>query len=123
MLKKIAKWTSNALLVIVIICTLSFILTGVITKKPSFFGFRPLIVMTDSMVPTLPVYSIQIGRPVDADDVRVGDIVMYKYCGCSFTHRVIEITEDGFILKGDNSEKPDPLVKPDQIKYRIMYSD
>ena len=52
----------------------------------------------------------------------MGDIVTYKNPDIPFTitHRIIQVTEDGFVLKGDNLEKADGVVKREWLRYRII---
>ena len=86
--------------------------------------YKPLVIMTDSMVPILPVGSIVIAERVsDPGSLAVGDIVTYKRPGVpvTITHRIIELTEDGVITKGDNLEKADDLILYEWIAYRIKW--
>lgn len=126
MIKKIGKRIVDIIILILLICVISLIFTGFKTGKPTVFGYRPYIVMTDSMVPTLPVHSFLIGVPVDAEDVQIGDIIVYSagennIISPSIIHRVIDITDEGFIFKGDHNEEADTPIKSDRIMYRIIY--
>ena len=91
------------------------------------FGYRILFIMSGSMEPVLHEKSIAIARVViDKDSVGVGEIVTYKSPEMTHTvtHRIVERTEDGFILRGDNNEAPDDLVvKPEWIRYRVVVTD
>ena len=91
------------------------------------FGYRILFIMSGSMEPVLHEKSIAIARVViDKDSVGVGEIVTYKSPEMTHTvtHRIVERTEDGFILQGDNNEAPDSLVvKPEWIRYRVVVTD
>ena len=105
----------------------SLIVTGIATDKPTIFGVRPMIVITDSMVPAIPIGSIIIGVPVETEEVQVGDIIAYrieeknKYFSPIIVHRVVGITEDGFIFQGDNNIEPDDnVVRKAQILFKII---
>ena len=91
------------------------------------FGYRILFIMSGSMEPVLHEKSIAIARVViDKDSVGVGEIVTYKSPEMTHTvtHRIVERTEDGFILWGDNNEAADGLVvKPEWIRYRVVVTD
>jgi signal peptidase len=44
------------------------------------------------------------------ESIDIGDIIVYVYDGQFIGHRVIGITDDGYILKGDNNANPDPIL-------------
>lgn len=55
---------------------------------------------------------------------EVGDIVIYN-SPRSYTiiHRVIEVRDEGYVVKGDNNGVPDPLVvRKDQIVGKALFS-
>ncbi|MBE0512628.1 signal peptidase I [Candidatus Bathyarchaeota archaeon] len=65
-------------------------------------------VFTGSMEPAIPVGSIVVIKPVDPETLRVGDVICFKLSQpTSITHRIINITNEGFITKGDVNEDPD----------------
>ena len=50
------------------------------------------------------------------EDLKVGDVIVYIHDGELIGHRIIKVTKDGFIVKGDNNPVPDPwVVKRNQI--------
>ncbi|RLI84741.1 signal peptidase I [Archaeoglobales archaeon] len=49
------------------------------------------------------------------EDLKVGDIIVYYYQGKFVGHRIIGITDEGYITKGDNNPQPDPVVKKSMI--------
>jgi len=60
------------------------------------------------MEPTVPVGSIVIIKPTDPNTLQKGEIICFKFSGpTSITHRIINITNEGFITKGDANEDPD----------------
>ncbi len=69
-------------------------------EVPSFGGYLPLIVLTDSMYPDIQSGDLIICHTEDAEDIEVGDVIAFfdpAGSGTSVvTHKVIEIvTEDG----------------------------
>lgn len=64
-------------------------------------------VVTDSMEPTLDPGDGFVAVPnVVADDPEEGDVVVYRaqtgeHAGSLVTHRVVDVTEQGYITKGD----------------------
>ena len=82
----------------------------------AIFGLRPVVVISGSMEPKLPVGSMVFYRTVPAAQVAVGDIVTVpRTDGATglITHRVTQATtKDGVTtlrLKGDANTTEDPL--------------
>ena len=70
-----------------------------------------LVVRTGSMEPTLPVGSVVVIKPVDPNKLQKDEIICFKLSEPqSITHRIIDITDDGFITKGDANNAPDNFV-------------
>jgi signal peptidase I len=87
-------------------------------------GFRPVVVYSGSMVPTLHVGTLALDRPVPASSVRVGDVITFSdpyVSGRLVTHRVIRIfhTTHGlaYRTKGDANVSRDPwtIRLPDRV--------
>jgi len=107
---------------------LSWIITWAAFGRPTIFGIRPFFVMTDSMEPTIRARSFILAVPVWSEDVREGDIIVYRrpasrFLAFSVVHRVIRIEDDGniFIFRGDHEKEEDTPVSADQIRYRVIY--
>jgi signal peptidase len=77
------------------------------------FGVRPALISGVSMLPLLRTGDIVITRDVSPSEVRVGDIVRFRYHEdrASIVHRVTEIREEEgrriFVTKGDNNNALD----------------
>jgi signal peptidase len=80
----------------------------------SLLGYSSYVIYSGSMEPTVKVGSLLLSRPVDVDDLRVGDVITYRAPGnhTTLTHRIVDMRqEDGewiFKTKGDASLGPDP---------------
>ena len=117
-----------ALAVLVLFLTVS-LLTRAVTGYATFFGYKPIYILTESMEPVIPAGSWVVGVPARGEEIAVGDVAAYrKENGTKLQpliiHRVVGITESGFIFQGDNNEQPDSqIVRADQIMYRIIYPD
>jgi signal peptidase len=74
-------------------------------------------VFTGSMEPAIPVGSVVVIKPVDPETLKIGDIICFKLSEpTSITHRIINITNEGFTTKGDANEDPDQwAVKKENI--------
>lgn len=112
LLFRVGKWLGTAIVVLV--------LSGVIVwfAGPRLLGWQPLVVLTGSMEPTLPLGSVAFTEPLPAQEVRVGDVVTFRHPDGGpdmVTHRVVEVLEGppvSFRTKGDANEILDTWVVP-----------
>lgn len=113
------------ILVPILISNLVLIIKGYANpgEIPGYGKTKPLIVLTDSMEPTIKSGDLILIREVDFDDVEEGDIISYfeseTQRTTTVTHRVIEIIYDDngnkleFITQGDanNIEDSDHVTR------------
>jgi signal peptidase I len=78
-------------------------------------GYRPVAVYSGSMAPTIAVGALALDRPIDAGQVKVGDVITFSdpyLRGRLVTHRVVQIlhTKEGraYHTKGDANPSRDP---------------
>jgi signal peptidase len=58
---------------------------------------------------------------VRADEVKVGDVIAYKYGREIIAHRVVNAALEGFVTKGDAMDRPDPwIVKREDVVGRVV---
>lgn len=89
-------------------------------EVPTFGGWCPLIVLTDSMLPEISSGDLIICQEIEAEDVKVRDVISFfdpAGSGTSVvTHRVIEIIEENgqlkFRTRGDNNNTEDTELVP-----------
>lgn len=78
---------------------------------PSFFGWKPFIVLSGSMETEIFAGDLAVVKEVDPEIIKENDIIAFKHGGIVTTHRVVRITEeDGvtkYITKGDNNNVED----------------
>lgn len=75
---------------------------------PILVGKKPLVVLSGSMEPTFKTGSVIYYEKVNPDTIKERDIITYKLdSGTLVTHRVIQITSEGFITKGDANNTAD----------------
>lgn len=106
--------------ILIVNCTL--IIKSVINKDevPTFGGMLPLIVLTDSMYPDIKSGDLIVCKTVDAEDVKLDDVISFfdpAGNGTSVvTHKVIEVINEGgklsFRTQGTNNNTPDDLPVP-----------
>ena len=90
-------------------------------EVPSFFGWKPFIVLSGSMETQISVGDLVIVKEVDTSILKKGDIIAFKENDIVITHRIDDIiTEDGmvkYITKGDNNNiRDEGTVLPEQVE-------
>ena len=89
-----------------------------------------MVVISNSMYPTLKINDIIVVKSVAIEDIREGDIIVFKSPinpKIPIVHRVVKIVEEPggvrmFITKGDNNPSPDPwTVTPEFIIGKVVY--
>ena len=90
-------------------------------EVPSFFGWKPFIVLSGSMETQISAGDIVVVKEIDTNELKKGDIIAFKDGNIVITHRIDEVTEiDGktqYITKGDNNNTQDiGYVLPEQVE-------
>lgn len=75
------------------------------------FQLKPAIVMSGSMEPSIHTGSFVLVDKKDTD-VEIGDVIAYKNQDMEVLHRVTQVTDEGYITKGDNNKNEDFYVIP-----------
>lgn len=102
MLIKIKNILISIIYVLVLVYLLIFI--------PSFWGHKPLVVISSSMEPTLKVGSLLYYHEQELDKFNKDDILVYYSKHHIISHRLVERVDGGFITKGDANPSNDSLV-------------
>lgn len=84
------------------------ILLYILICVPMIFGYTPLVVLSGSMEPELPVGSIVYYKSVSEEELQPGDIVVFQTDDQFVSHRIVEINDSGIVTKGDANENNDP---------------
>lgn len=100
-------WIVMALVAVALLCV---VFLGKQSDRPTFlFGKTMLWVETESMDPTIEAKSYISVRQTDGKNLKVGDIITFvcrdqtqPTYGKLITHRIHEVTADGYKTKGDN---------------------
>lgn len=74
---------------------------------PIFWGYKPLVVISGSMEPTLRVGGILYYKEYNNNSFKEGDILVYKTKKHIISHRIVKINKNGYITKGDNNKNND----------------
>lgn len=108
MIKKLKNYIFKILYVLILIYLIIFI--------PSFWGHKPLVVISGSMEPTLKVGGILYYEEININDFDKDDILVYQLNKHTISHRIVDITENGFLTKGDNNKSIDTYeVEKEQV--------
>lgn len=78
-----------------------FLILYLIIFIPVFWGYKPLVIISGSMEPKLRVGGILYYKEINKKEYQKNDIVVFKSNKYLISHRIVEITNDGFITKGD----------------------
>lgn len=120
----------KAISIIVILILLPILLMSIVilvdsythpNEVPSFFGWKPFIVLSGSMETQISAGDIVVVKEIDTNELKKGDIIAFKDGNIVITHRIDEVTEiDGktqYITKGDNNNTQDiGYVLPEQVE-------
>ncbi len=104
------------LLTILLIGSIGFLLFTTQGKNhpnqiPTYFGYKPLTVLTNSMEPAIKAGDMIFVRAKQASAVKKGDIITFKLSEKKLiTHRVVSVTNEGYLTKGDNNNVQDEWV-------------
>ncbi len=87
--------------------------------NPTVFGYSTAVVISGSMAPTINVEDMVIIKKFD--DYKVGDIISFTNGKSRVTHRIIEITPDGYITQGDaNNSKDIAPIPPQAVTGKVV---
>ncbi len=99
-MKKIIKTITIIIYILIFLYALIFI--------PLLFSYKPLVVQTNSMEPTLKVGEVIYIKTVNIKEIKENDIVTYSMSnGKLITHRVYKKTNEYLITKGDRNNTVD----------------
>lgn len=90
-------------------------------EEAYLFGYKPVVVLSGSMEPYLKTNGICIVKKTNYEDVKKDDVLMYSIDDKTITHRVIDITDNGIITKGDNNNERDAyLVQKKNVRAVVV---
>lgn len=126
---KVVRFASQVFLWLVILAAVAAVALAV--AIPRIAGGTPYTVLTGSMEPDLPPGTLVVVRPVDAEDIALGDVITFQLESGKptvATHRVVAVGTrlDGqqvFTTRGDANGTPDRNpVRAVQVQGRLWYS-
>lgn len=95
-MEKLLKIIGNCIVILVIVACLPLAI-------PRVMGMQEYNVITGSMTPEIPVGSIVYVKPVDFNELSVGDIIAFDAGASVVTHRIVDIDAEqkSLTTKGD----------------------
>lgn len=85
---------------------------------PMPFGVGLAVVLSGSMEPEISVGDLLLISEQDA--YEVGDVVVYQDGNMTITHRIVSISEDEIVTRGDVNNTDDEPITPEQIKGEVV---
>jgi len=124
-MKKIAEWITNILLIIVVIA-IFFALYGFIQLKImnktyiNYFGYTFFEVVSGSMSPTINTHDLIIVK-ID-NEVKEDDVITFYKDNSFITHRITDYVDDeNIITKGDANNTTDKSISKNEILGKVVY--
>ena len=125
-MEKKKKWPAGKILagaagiVLLGIIVINLILTVKAYTAPErptgLFGIMPVIMTTDSMAPAIRNEDLLLIGACGEDEIAPGDIILFRdpkdADGGLLTHRVLEVTDAGFVTGSDADGSADALPVP-----------
>ncbi|WNB92484.1 signal peptidase I [Bacillus sp. NEB1478] len=93
-------------------------------KIPSLFGYKPFTVLTNSMKPAFSAGDMVLVKEMEVSKIKPSDVITFKENSNKLiTHRVVEVTDQGFVTKGDyNNVKDDGYVSPENVVGELAFT-
>jgi len=121
--KRAGRWAGNIILGL-LLCLVLF----AVLLSPVFSGTLA-IVRSSSMEPAMRAGALAVMLPVDTEDVKAGDIIVFEPPwdpDATVSHRVVGVRHNGqisFDTKGDATEETDPYYVPaGNVHGKVLFS-
>ena len=83
------------------------------TDDVFLFGYKPYIIASESMEPAFKKYAFVLIKKESSANIKAGEVIAFKAAqisGKAALHRVVDITADGFVTKGDANKRVDEQI-------------
>jgi len=102
----------------------TMLIVALLWFNTGLLGVKPAVVTGVSMEPAMHTGDLVITRPVDSDELKVGDVVRFVIGRTPVMHRITEIEETTngrvFVTQGDNNNTPDDPILDSQIEGEVI---
>ncbi len=84
---------------------------------PALFGYRPVVVTSGSMEPSIRTADVVITAATDGNDLKVGMVIDHDAGDAPTLHRIADVTDAGYRTAGDANRVVDSvLVQAEQVR-------
>lgn len=95
-------------------------------QVPDFLGYKPFIVLSGSMEPSIMTGDLIVSGKADAANLQVGDVVSYRVDNAVVTHRIKEVVQENgsvhYVMQGDNNNTADEtMVTPEMVEGTYLF--
>jgi len=113
-MKSVVKIAEKIILMVSILIMISALLCQI-------FQIKPAVVVSGSMEPAIKTGSLAFINK-QPKTIKEGDVISFDRGGLSVTHRIVKVTGDGYITKGDNNNDADfGIVKEHQVDGKVFF--
>lgn len=89
-------------------------------EHPTIFGYSTAVVTSGSMEPALSVDDLILNRMQVS--YEKDDIITFQNSDSLTTHRIISVTDEGYVTQGDANNTADlDIVPPDTVVGRVVW--
>ena len=120
---KTAQVLMTVLLAFLLTCNLYLIMMERImgVDHPTIFGFSTAVVASGSMEPALSVDDLVLNHTEDS--YGQGDIITFQNGNSLTTHRIVEVTDKGYVTQGDANNTVDlDVIPPKAVVGRVVWA-
>lgn len=126
-MKEIKSETLKKVGVVVFLFIFLLVFFAKLISNGFVFGYRTTFVLSGSMEPEIPVFSILLERQCErGNKISVDDVITYTVredeTKKRITHRVVRIDQKDIITKGDANQNEDPwVITTDNVEGTVVF--
>lgn len=124
--RKIIKTVVRTALIVIAACIIGVNVYSMNASRlagnsvPMPFGVGAAVVLSGSMEPELSTGDLLI--IAERESYNVGDVVVYQDGRTAVTHRIVSISEEEIITRGDANNTEDDPITLEQIKGEVVFA-
>lgn len=104
-----------------LVCNMYLIFMGRVmgVEHPTIFGYSIAVVVSGSMEPSLSVDDLLVNRL--QSHYKEGDIITFQSGNSLTTHRIVRISDKGYVTQGDANNAPDQeIISPEAVVGQVV---
>jgi signal peptidase len=121
-IKVVLLYIPCGLLFLLILMNLYLGINKSVTRDPvpMIFGYTPLVVLSGSMEPAIWPGDVVLIHKVRPDAYKLNDIATYIDGQTVYTHRIIQIENGLYTMKGDANNTTDEAIAADKLEGKVL---